>query len=89
MLKEKITKKPSLVLPDFKKTFQVKCDASGVTIGVVLSQDNKLVSYFNKKLNDIKRKYSTYDKEFYSVIQALKKCRNYLISKEFVLYIDN
>jgi hypothetical protein len=50
VLKEKITKKPSLVLPDFKKTFQVKCDASGVTIGIVLSQDNKHVSYFNEKL---------------------------------------
>jgi hypothetical protein len=40
-------------------------------------------------LNDVKRKYSTYDKEFYVVIQALKKWRHYLILKEFVLYIDN
>jgi hypothetical protein len=40
-------------------------------------------------LNDTKRKYSTYDKEFYVVIQALKKWRNYLIPKEFVLYSDN
>jgi hypothetical protein len=37
VLKEKITKKPILVLPYFKKTFQVKCDSSGVVIGVVLS----------------------------------------------------
>jgi hypothetical protein len=34
-------------------------------------------------------KYSTYDKEFYAVIQALKKWRHYLIPKEFVLYSDN
>jgi hypothetical protein len=34
-------------------------------------------------------KYSTYDKEFYAIIQALKKWRHYLISKEFVLYSDN
>jgi hypothetical protein len=37
VLKEKITEQPILVLPDFKKTFQVKCDASGVAIGTVLS----------------------------------------------------
>jgi hypothetical protein len=36
-----------------------------------------------------KKKHSTYEKEFYAIIQALKKWRNYLVSKEFVLYSDN
>jgi len=62
VLKSKITEQPILVLPNFGKTFQVKCDASGVAIGAVLSQDNNHVSYFSKKLNDVKRKSSTYDK---------------------------
>jgi len=67
-----------MVLPDFKKTFQVRYDTSGVAIGVVLIQDNKFVAYFNEKLNETKRKYSTYDKEFYAIIQVLKKWRHYL-----------
>jgi hypothetical protein len=37
VLKTKITKQPILVLPDFGKTFQVRCDASGIAIGAVLS----------------------------------------------------
>ena len=73
VLKNKIIEQPVVVLLDFGKTFQVRCDASGITIGAVLSQDNRLVDYFNEKLNDAKEKYSTYDKEFYAVIQALKK----------------
>jgi hypothetical protein len=89
VLKAKITEQLILVMSYFKKTFQVKCDASGVVVDTILSQDNKLVAYFSEKLNDVKRKYSTYDKEFYVVIQALKKWRHYLIPKEFVLYIDN
>ena len=55
ILKEKITERSIMVFPNFRKTFQVRCDASGVEIGVVLSQDNSLVSYFSENLNDIKR----------------------------------
>jgi hypothetical protein len=78
-----------LVLRDFSKTFQVKCDVSGFAIGAVLSQDDRSIAYFSEKLNEVKIKYSTYDKEFYAVIQALKKWRHYLVPKEFVLYSDN
>jgi hypothetical protein len=89
LLKKKIIEQPILVLPYFSKTFQVKCDASGFAIGVVLSQDDRPIAYFSEKLNEAKVKYSTYDKEFYAVIQALKKWRHYLVPKEFVLYSDN
>jgi hypothetical protein len=73
LLKEKITGQPILVLPYFSETFQVRCDTSGFAVGAVLSQDNILVSYFSEKLNDAKMKYSTYYREFYAIIQALKK----------------
>jgi hypothetical protein len=89
LLKENITGQPVLVLPDFSKTFQVRCDASEFMIGAFLSQDNRPVAYFSEKLNETKMKYSTYDKEFYPVIQALKKWRHYLVPKESVLYSDN
>jgi hypothetical protein len=36
LLKRKITEQPILVLPDFQKTFQVKCDASRFAIGAGL-----------------------------------------------------
>jgi hypothetical protein len=88
ILKEKIIEQPILVLSYFGKTFQVRCDGSGVAIGAVLSQDNRHVAYLSEK-HDAKKKYSTYDKEFYAIIQALKKWRHYLIPKKFVLYSDN
>jgi hypothetical protein len=89
LLKKKITEQPILVLLDFSKIFQVRCDTSGFSIGAVLSQDNRSVAYFSEKLNEAKIKYSMYDKEFYAVIKALKKWRHYLVPKVFVLYSDN
>jgi hypothetical protein len=73
LLKEKITEQLVIVLPYFSKTFQVRCDTSGFAVGAVLSEDNRPVAYFSEKLNDAKMKYSMYHKEFYAIIQALKK----------------
>jgi hypothetical protein len=62
ILKDKIMEQPILVLPDFRKTFQVRCDVSGVAIREVLSQDNMPIAYFSEKLNEAKKNYSTYEK---------------------------
>ena len=88
LLKKKVTEKPMLALPNFKKVFQVDCDASGNAIGDVLSQEGKPIAYFSKKLN-VAEKYYVFDQEFYAIVQALKKWRHYFLPKEFVLYTDH
>jgi len=89
LLKKKMTERPILRLPNFNKLFQVRYDVSGTTIGAVLSQEDKPVVSFREKLNESRHKYSSYDKEFYVVVQALKDWRHYLLGSEFVLFCDN
>ncbi|GKB66300.1 gag-pol polyprotein [Tanacetum coccineum] len=55
----------------------------------VLSQSGLPIAYFSEKLNDAKRRYTTYDKEFYAIIRALDHWQHYLISKEFILHSDH
>jgi hypothetical protein len=48
---DKLTHVPLLQLPDFGKTFELKCDASGIGIGGVLLQEGKLIAYFSEKMS--------------------------------------
>ncbi|GKA88519.1 putative nucleotidyltransferase, ribonuclease H [Tanacetum coccineum] len=47
------------------------------------------VAYFSEKLTGLKSRYTTYDLEFYTVVQAMKHWRHYLFHKEFVLFTDH
>ena len=63
-IKFKMTAAPILRYSDFTKVFEVACYTSGVGIGGVLSQEGHPIVFFSEKLNDAKRRTSTYDKEF-------------------------
>ncbi|GJX32198.1 RNA-directed DNA polymerase [Tanacetum coccineum] len=85
ILKAKVTEAPVLALPNFDEVFQV----SGVGIGGVLSKNQRPIAFFSEKLNDVRCKYSTYDKEFYAIVCSLDTLRHYLLSNEFVLFSDH
>jgi len=59
-LKKAITEAPVLTLPDFSKPFTLETDASGAGIGAILSQSNKPIAYFSKKLTPRMQTQSAY-----------------------------
>jgi len=86
VLKDKLTHAALLQLPNFNKTFELECDASGIGLGGVLLQVGKHVSYFIEKLSGPILNYSTYDWELYALMRTLETWQHYLWSKEFVIH---
>jgi len=72
LLKGKLCPAPVLTLPNFMKAFEIKYDAFGIGISVVLMQDWRLIVYFSKKLSAATLNYLTYNKELYVLVRALE-----------------
>jgi hypothetical protein len=72
MQKDKLTHAPPLQLPDFNKTFELECDASGIGLDGVLLQERKPIAYFSKKLSGPELNYSTYGKELCALVRCLE-----------------
>ena len=88
-LKEAISTKPVLRLPDLDLPFEVQIDASDRALGGVLVQEGHHVAFESKKLNNAEQKYSTHEKEMTVVIHCLQQWRYYLLGSIFTMVTDN
>ncbi|GKD50837.1 ty3-gypsy retrotransposon protein, partial [Tanacetum coccineum] len=76
--KQQLLTAPILRLPDFNQMFMVKADASDNGISAVLLQNGQPISYFNRKLMPRMLIAATYQKELFTIMEAVYKWHQYL-----------
>jgi hypothetical protein len=87
-LKISLCSTPILIFSDLQQPFEIETNASYYSIDVVLTQYDHLAAYHNETLFDVVCRYPTYDKEMYSIVQACRKWKHYIMGKENIICTD-
>jgi hypothetical protein len=93
-LKHAMSSTPVLLYPNFNKEFFLSTDASGSSIGFVLSQhdDNNQdhpVAYGGRALRGSELNWSITEKEGLALLEAIRSFRPYLANSKFTVFTDH
>lgn len=78
-----------LSLLDLQHPFEIETDALDYEVGAVLTQHGHPMAYHSEMLSDAVHKYPTYDKDMYSIVQAYRQWKHYILGKETVIHTDH
>ncbi|GBM75540.1 Retrovirus-related Pol polyprotein from transposon 17.6 [Araneus ventricosus] len=89
----KLTQKPVLFAPDFKREFIVQTDASDLGVGVILTQringEEHPILYLRKKFSGLEKRYTATERECAAIIFVIKKLSYYLDGQKFKIKTDH
>ena len=78
-----------LSYPNFSQPFVIHTDASILQLGAVISQDDKPIVFYSKKVNSAQVNYTTAERELLSIVETLKELRNMLLGQQIKVYTDH
>ena len=88
-MKKILSREVLLAYPDFNKEFVIHTDASHTQLGAVISQNNKPIAFYSRKLNDAQTRYTTTERELLAIVETLKEYRNILLGQKIIVHTDH
>ena len=75
--------------PNKEKPFQLTTDASGTAIGAMLCQENEVIGFASRKLQNSEKNYSTFDKEALAIYWGITYFKHILLDSQFTVHTDH
>jgi hypothetical protein len=64
-------------------------DASAMQLGAVITQDNRPIAFFSRKLSKTQQKYSVTEIELLDIVETLKEFKGMLWGQDIKVYTDH
>jgi hypothetical protein len=77
-VKKTICKEVVLAYPDFTKPVDIYTNASTKQLGAVITQDNRPIAFFSRKLSGAQSKYTVTKSELLAIVETLKEFKGML-----------
>ena len=77
-VKATIARDVVLAYPDYSKEFQIYTDALSKQLGAVVTQGNKPIVFFSRKLTETQQRYSMTKFELLAIVETLKEFKGIL-----------
>jgi len=85
-VKTTIAEEVVLAYPDFSKPFEIYTDASTLQLGAVITQDNRLIAFFSRKLSNTQTRYTVTEIELLAIVETLKELKGMLWGQIIKVY---
>jgi hypothetical protein len=88
-VKAAIAKETVLAYPDFSKPFEIFMGTSSMQLGAMITQDNRPIAFFSRKLSKTQQKYSVTEIELLAIVETLKEFKGMLLGQNIMVYTDH
>ena len=63
--------------------------SSKLQLGACISQENKPIAFYLRKLQPAQTRYTTTERELLSIVETLKEFQNILLGQQIVVHTDH
>eukprot|EP00804_Cyclotella_cryptica_P020531 CCRYP_003381-RA/>CCRYP_003381-RA protein AED:0.33 eAED:0.44 QI:0/0/0/1/0/0/3/0/548 len=88
-LKATIARDVTLAYPDYSQGFEIYTDSSKSQLGAVITQNNRPLEFFSRKLSQVQQKYSVTKQELLVIVETLKEFKGMLWGQQITVYTDH
>ena len=82
------SKRDSLSLSGLSKLFEIYTDTSSMQLGAVITQDDRPIVFFSRKLSETQQKYSVIEIELLAIVETLEEFKGMLWGQDIRVLTD-